>query len=300
MLLVRVVLLAAVFAWPGSARGVRAAVDQGWPRQKQQDGNTLVYYQPQLDSWKDQKVLKARMAVVLTLQGQKEPIAGAVWLTADTDADLESRTVALEKLEIEKTHFSVLDEALAKKAEEVVKKMLPGKPVQVSLDRILTGLKRTEEAAAKKIALKNDPPQIFVSFEPARLLIFDGEPLFAPVAGTNLQYAVNTNWTLFTEKATSSYLPAQRRDVADYEQTRRSMDTGKVPARRFCPSSQRRQFQGRPREHAAQKAGRQGPEVLYREGTGRADRDQGKARAQGGRRVRPELRREYRYGPLLL
>ena len=180
-------------------------MDQGWPRQKQQDGNTLVYYQPQLDSWKDQKVLKARMAVVLTLQGQKEPIAGAVWLTADTETDLESRTVELEKLEIEKTHFSVLDEALAKKAEEAVKKMLPGKPVQVSLDRILTGLKRTEEAAAKKIELKNDPPRIFVSFEPARLLIFDGEPVFAPVPGTNLQYAVNTNWTLFTEKATSSY-----------------------------------------------------------------------------------------------
>ena len=64
------VLLAAVFAWPGHD-GEAWAADQGWPRQKQQDGNTLVYYQPQLDSWKDQKVLKARMAVVLTLKGQK-------------------------------------------------------------------------------------------------------------------------------------------------------------------------------------------------------------------------------------
>ncbi len=80
--------------WSGHAWGV----DEGWPRQKQQDANTLVYYQPQLDSWKDQKMLKARIAVELTLQGQKQPIAGAVWTTADTETDLESRTLALEAL----------------------------------------------------------------------------------------------------------------------------------------------------------------------------------------------------------
>jgi hypothetical protein len=204
LLLVRLVLLTALFGWVGLT-GEAWAVDQGWPRQKQQDGNTLVYYQPQLDSWKDQKLLKARLAVMLTLEGQKQPIAGAVWLTADTDADLESRTVSLDRIEVEKAHFSVLDEALGKKAEEAVKKMLPSGQIPVSLDRILAGLKRTEEAASKNIPLRNDPPRIFVSYEPARLLIFDGEPVFAPVPDTNLQYAVNTNWTLFTQQATSSY-----------------------------------------------------------------------------------------------
>lgn len=203
LLLVRLVLFAA-FAWPGHA-GEAWAVDQGWPRQKQQDGNTLVYYQPQLDSWKDQKVLKARMAVELTLKGRKQPLAGAVWLTADTDADLETRTVSLDDIKLEKTSFSVLEEDLKKQAEQAVKKMLPRGPIPVSLDRILAGLKRTKEAEAKTLPLKNDPPRIFVSFEPARLFIFDGEPIFAPAEGTDLQYAVNTNWTLFNQKATDSY-----------------------------------------------------------------------------------------------
>jgi len=187
--------------WAGHAWGV----EEGWPRQIQQDGNTLVYFQPQLDSWKDQKVLKARVAIEVTLKGQKQPIAGAVWITADTEADLESRMVTLDNIEIEKATFSVLDPAISSTAENAVKAMIPRKSIPISLDRILVGLRQTEAAAAKNIPLKNDPPRIIVAFEPARLLIFDGQPSFAKLEGTNLRYAINTNWTLFTEDATSSY-----------------------------------------------------------------------------------------------
>jgi len=196
-----VAVLCAGIGWAGHAWGV----DEGWPRQKQQDGNTLVYYQPQLDSWKDQKVLKARIAVEVTLQGQKQPIAGAVWIKADTATDLESRMVTLDDIEVEKATFSVLDPALSSAAEKAVKAMIPHKSVPISLDRILVGLKQTEEASGKSIPLKNDPPRIIVAFERARLLIFDGQPVFAKIEGTNLKYAINTNWTVLTEEATSNY-----------------------------------------------------------------------------------------------
>ncbi len=201
-LLVRLVLIAAFFA---CNVGTASAIGEGWPRQKQQDGNTLVYYQPQLDSWKDQKVLKARIAVEVTLQGRKQPIAGAVWVSADTDTDLESRTVTLSHIEVEKTSFSMLDQALSTEAEKAVKAMITRKEMTVSLDRILAGLRQTEQIAAKNITLKNDPPKIIVAFEPARLLIFDGQPVFVKIEGTNLKYAINTNWTVFTEEATSNY-----------------------------------------------------------------------------------------------
>ena len=200
----RLVLIVVVFA--GICRsGPAGAIDQGWPREIIRNGDALVYYQPQLDSWKDQKVLKARVAVTLTLQGQKQPLAGAVWMTANTETNLETRLVIASDIEIEQARFSVLDEALAKTAEQTVKKMISQGPIQMSLDRVLAGLKQTEEIAAKNIPLKNDPPPILVSFEPARILIFDGQPAFAPVQGTKLQYAINTNWTLFTEEATSTY-----------------------------------------------------------------------------------------------
>ncbi len=196
------VLIAVFFAgWTGSVWGA----EEGWPRQKQKDGNTLVYYQPQLDSWKDQKVLKARIAVEITLQGQKQPIAGAVWISANTETDLESRTVTLDDIEVEKVNFAVLDPALSKSAEKTVNDMISRKPLVVSLDRILAGLRQTELTEPKNVQLKNDPPRIIVSFEPARLLIFDGQPVFAKIEGTNLKYAINTNWTVLNEEATSNY-----------------------------------------------------------------------------------------------
>jgi len=198
--LVVMVTICTAAVWAGHAWGV----DEGWPRQKQQDGNTLVYYQPQLDSWRDQKVLKARIAVELTLQGQKQPLAGAVWITADTHTDLESRTVTLDDIEVEKVSFAVLDPALSETAEKTVKAMISRKPLVVALDRILAGIRQTE-LTTKNVELKNDPPKIIVAFGPTRLLIFDGEPVFAKIEGTSLKYAINTNWTVLNEEATSNY-----------------------------------------------------------------------------------------------
>jgi len=46
-----------------SAMGVSAAQDVGWPREKSNAGGTIIYYQPQLDEWKDFRRLEARMAI---------------------------------------------------------------------------------------------------------------------------------------------------------------------------------------------------------------------------------------------
>ena len=40
------------------------------------------------------------------------------------------------------------------------------------------------------------PPTIFYAQSNALLLSFDRDPIFAPIAGTNLTFAVNTNWAL--------------------------------------------------------------------------------------------------------
>src|SRR5437899_9861288 len=53
------------------------AQDPGWPRQIVKDGATLVYYQPQLDDWKDYKEIFARVAFSLTPSGGKEAVGVA-------------------------------------------------------------------------------------------------------------------------------------------------------------------------------------------------------------------------------
>jgi hypothetical protein len=51
--------------------------------------------------------------------------------------------------------------------------------------------------APPQAGVKNDLSAICYSSRPASLLVFDGEPVLAPVAGTSLSVAVNTHWDVF-------------------------------------------------------------------------------------------------------
>jgi hypothetical protein len=83
-----VAVFVAVLLWIESlafAAGVPTAPhqDYGWPRQISKNGATLIYYQPQLDGWKDYKQLNARLAFSLTPQGGKN-VLGVASVTAAT------------------------------------------------------------------------------------------------------------------------------------------------------------------------------------------------------------------------
>ena len=57
--------------------------------------------------------------------------------------------------------------------------------------------------------MKADPPPIFFSKTPAVLVNVDGDPIWSPIKGNDLQYAVNTNWDLFQHTPTKTlYLRA--------------------------------------------------------------------------------------------
>ena len=58
---------------------------------------------------------------------------------------------------------------------------------------------------SRTVQVKNDPPPIFISEKPAILVIFDGAPLFDPIKGTGLKFAVNTNWDVLQDAASKTY-----------------------------------------------------------------------------------------------
>ena len=66
--------------------------DPGWPRQITKPQGTLVYYQPQVDSWNNFQELDWRMAITITPPGGKE-IVGAVALHGLTSVNSESQMV---------------------------------------------------------------------------------------------------------------------------------------------------------------------------------------------------------------
>lgn len=172
--------------------------DLGWPRQLARDGSTLVYYQPELDEWKDYKQLKARLAFVLTPRGGKE-IPGVASLQANTLIDNETRTVFLRDITVTSVRFPSSDPETARQGELLFRTMVPSGGEPVALDRLTAAMER-DRATAHTAQVKNEPPPIFYSASPAILLMVDGEPAFAPIEGTGLEFLVNTNWDLFREK----------------------------------------------------------------------------------------------------
>src|ERR1700733_579814 len=72
-----------------------------WPKVFTANGNQMVVYQPEVDTWKDQRVLSGKAAVQLTLAGQTQPLTGAIWFTADTALNQQDRMVLIDHLNIE-------------------------------------------------------------------------------------------------------------------------------------------------------------------------------------------------------
>ena len=173
--------------------------DPGWPRQRTNEQGRLVYYQPQVDDWKNFKELNFRMAFTLTPKSQKQ-IIGIIVLQAQTDVNVDEHSVLLSNFKF--TEVTLPSVAPEKKPEvdQLVRSFLPpGHTVVMSLDRLVATVEKSQ-AAPPSVTVRNDPPVIFVSKTPAVLLYVDGEPVRADIAGTKLGFVVNSNFPLFFEK----------------------------------------------------------------------------------------------------
>jgi hypothetical protein len=185
--------------------GKSVQADQEWPQELLGgDGSMVLLYQPQVDSWKDYKLLRARMAVAIRLQGAGTPVLGAVTLEGDTATGTEEGKVRVSNIRIVEGRFPALSKAESDRLLNALRSRMTKEDVIVSLERITAYLERAD-TALRPASLKSDPPRIFVSTRPAVLLLVDGKPVMAPVPSTELSYVVNTNWDLL-RSGTTYYL----------------------------------------------------------------------------------------------
>lgn len=177
------------------------AVDPSWPRQIGHDGNALIIYQPQVDEWDDFQTLKWRMAFRI-IRGGGTPVAGVLDAQGRTDVDNDGHMVVMHDIRIQNVYFPWLDAAAAASMEQMLRSLLPPS-IEISLDGVVacTPKKNVRPAAQ----LNNDPPRIFVSYRPAILLDFAGQPAMSQISQTTLEIALNTSWHLFRDRADSQY-----------------------------------------------------------------------------------------------
>ena len=187
-----------------SAPSPAAAAGQ-WPHTVQGERGTAVVYQPQVIAWPAAQTLETRAAMAVTPVGAKSAAYGTVDVAFTTSTDLASRTVALSAPRLVATRFPTLESTQTVTLEDRIKGTLAGLGTKtVPLDMVLASLRDSREKPPEA-AVKNDPPAIFVSARRASLVVFDGEPVLAPIAGTSLSFAVNTNWDMFFDNDTKTW-----------------------------------------------------------------------------------------------
>src|ERR1043166_764458 len=96
----------------------------GWPRERVQDGNRIVIYQPQVDDWKNFQDLSWRMAVSLTPKSGKT-VVGVVEMKGTTSVDNVAKLVIITDPEVTGTYFPSLDQATKEKMDQQFKTFVP-------------------------------------------------------------------------------------------------------------------------------------------------------------------------------
>jgi hypothetical protein len=183
--------------------------DLGWPREISKNGTKLIYYQPQVDEWKDYKELFARVAFSLTPPGGKEAL-GVASLQAGTIVDNNTRTAYIRDIQVTSVRFPSLDPETATKMEQTFRELVPTGGEPISVDRLMADLEQ-KKLEATPVAVKTDPPEIFYSTKPAILLKVDGKPVMGPIEKLKLQFVVNTNWNVIYDKSKKMYYLAYQK-----------------------------------------------------------------------------------------
>ena len=183
-----------------------SAADPGdWPHTITTANGTATVYQPQVISWPGHRTLNTRGVVGVTPAGSKASTLGTVEIAFTTDTDLAERIVILTEPRLVSSKFPTLDDARNADLAQRIREALTGLGVKrVPLAMVVKSLAEQTDKPPS-VAIDNTPPRIFASARPASLVVFDGEPVLAPIPGTTLSTVVNTNWDVFRDSATSTW-----------------------------------------------------------------------------------------------
>ena len=179
--------------------------DGGWPRTYfTEKGARLIIYQPQIATWTDQVQMVAYSAVSYTPKGAPKQTLGTIQLTADTRVSVSERLVDFSSMRVAESNFPTLEKS---QVQEIIQEItsIPIPDRVIALDRVLASVDKSAIVPKNIEGVKADPPTIFFSQTPARLVNIDGEPVWNQIKENDLKFAINTNWDLFEHEPTKTF-----------------------------------------------------------------------------------------------
>jgi len=195
-------LICATSIWAGVNGPCIADIEAPeWPKEIDFPKGKIVIYQPQADTFKDDK-LTGRAAVSVTMKDKPEPVFGAVWIDARVSTDRDARTVTILDIKVPKVRFPHATPEQEAKLSKILETHFPQTGLTFSLDRLLTSLDLAEKEQVAADRLSTHPPRIIFSSTPAVLVILDGKPKLQRVKNSRVMRVVNTPFLILfdTEK----------------------------------------------------------------------------------------------------
>jgi hypothetical protein len=183
-------------------------VAKPWPRKFDEGGVEVTLHQPQVDDWQG-NTLTGRLAVGVKTgtetgadgKPHDKLSYGVAWFRARADVDKVDRRVTLTNVGIEKVSFPT-DRANETKYADLLRRIAEQRHARVvSLDQIESALAINRELKATQSVegVRNDPPDILFSFQPALLVLIDGEPKLKPSGVAGVERVVNTRTLILKE-----------------------------------------------------------------------------------------------------
>jgi len=176
-----------------------------WPKEIETPNKSVItLYQPQFNSFKE-NILEGRMAITVKL-GERDLIYGAVWFKATLSTNLDDRTVLIENMQIEKSHFpDIVDKEMVDEFGKLLSNEMESWDMEMSLDRLIASLQEVEDLEKLSSKINNDPPNIYFRTVPAVLLMIDGEPILKKDKESGIEYVVNTNYFLVKDSKNGNF-----------------------------------------------------------------------------------------------
>ncbi|GKX54299.1 hypothetical protein SOASR030_04110 [Leminorella grimontii] len=198
-----------------AATDTQAATPPGkespWPHKYVIEGNTVTFYQPQLDNLEGDR-LTGRLAVSIDSNGEADKKAsnknkgkatparyGVAWFSARIETDTLARTARLSDITLDKVNFPTAAEDSARYLE-IMKSALPREALTVNLDQLEASLAISQaENKQAGAAVNNEPPHVQFSFTPALLVLVDGDPVLKATASEGVSRVINTRSLLLVK-----------------------------------------------------------------------------------------------------
>jgi len=184
-------------------RPALAAQDK-WPKRFEHPKGMVVMYQPQLETYQDDK-LTGRAAVSVKTRTMKAPVFGAVWLSGRVAVDRDTRMATIDEVKVTDAKFPNATPEQLEKLKNFLNTEMADWSVPISLDRLLAALEVVEKEQAGDQGLKNEPPRIIFVNHPAVLVPLDGDPKLLPLPKSSLMRVANTPFLMLYDTGAKTY-----------------------------------------------------------------------------------------------